>query len=194
MPAAVHVTLESGKVYRTAHLVSWGANPTRLAGRLEREGRLLRLGHGLFYAPVRSRFGDVPPSNNALLDAYFDGTPWVESGPPKWNALGLGSTAMFAKTLVYNTKRTGTVKIGVREFELRRVGFPVNPPPEWFVIDLLRHSDSVGLDRDDVETRLVEAVEEGRFSRESLAEMAARFGRRSEKDLVRRVLVGRMSS
>lgn len=188
------MTLEAGKVYRTAHLVPWGANPTRLANRLEREGRLRRLGHGFFHAPAKSRFGDVPPSNKALLDAYFDGTPWVETGPPKWNSLGLGSTAMFAKTLVYNTKRTGAVKVGKRGFELRRVGFPVDPPPEWFVIDLLRHADSVGLDLADVEPRLAHAVERGRFSRDTLVEMAARFGRRTEQDLVRRVLSGRTSS
>jgi len=187
------VTLEAGKVYRTAHLVPWGANPTRLAGRLEREGRLQRLSHGLFYAPIKSRFGDVPPSNEALLDAYFDGTPWVETGPPKWNALGLGSTALFARTLVYNTKRTGTVKIGKRTFELRRVGFPMDPPAEWYVIDLLRHADSVGLDRADVEARFERAVEAGWFSAKVLTEMAARFGRRVEQDVVRRVLA-RVSS
>lgn len=194
MPAASQVVLQAGKVYRTAHLVPWGANPTRLASRLKQEGRLQRLGHGLFYAPTESRFGVVPPSNEALLDAYFDGTPWVETGPPRWNALGLGSTAMFAKTLVYNTKRTGTVKVGKRAFELRRVGFPVDPSPEWFVIDLLRNVDSVGLDIAEVEPRLAHAVEDGRFSRDTLVEMAARFGRRSEQDLVRRVLSGRTSS
>lgn len=193
MTAANQVTLEAGKVYRTAHLVPWGANPTRLAGRLVREGKLRKLGHGFFHAPASSRFGDVPPSNEALLDAYFEGTPWVESGPPKWNTLGLGSTALFAKTLVYNTKRTGTVKIGKREFELRRVGFPVDPPPEWFAIDLLRNASSVGLDPAEAEARLGRAVETGTLSGKVLADMASRFGRRSEQDLVRRV-IARVSS
>ena len=102
------VPLDPGTVYRTAWLRRWGDNPTRLAHKLERRGLVQRLGHGLFYAPRKSRFGDVPPSDEALLDAFLDGTPYVVTGPHRWNALGLGSTALFARPLVYNTKRTGT--------------------------------------------------------------------------------------
>jgi hypothetical protein len=187
MPARQEVQLDAGKVYRTSHLARWGANPTRLANRLESEGRLEKLSQGLFYAPVKSRFGAVPPSDEALLDAFFDGSPWTLTGPPRWNALGLGSTQLFARPLVYNTKRTGTVRIGRRTFELRRVSFPAEPNAEWYVVDLLRNAESVGLTQEKLATRLRAGLEEGRFSANALAEMAARFGRRTEQDLVRHV-------
>ena len=182
------VELTPGRVYRTAHLARWGANPTRLARRLESEGRLQKLSQGLYYAPLKSRFGAVPPSDEALLTAFFDGSPWLLTGPPRWNALGLGSTQLFAKPLVYNTKRSGTVQLGGRTFELRRVAFPAEPTAEWFAIDLLRNAERVGLEPDALEAGLRSAVSTGRLSRAGLTEMAATFGRQVERDAVRRAL------
>lgn len=187
MSAAAPVRLRTGTVYRTAHLGRWGANPTRLARRLEAEGRLRRLSQGLYYAPRTSRFGEVPPSDEALLDAFFDGSPWVVTGPPRWNALSLGSTQLFARPLVYNTKVSGLREAGGRPFEFRRVAFPADPPAEWFVVDLARNAERVGLDRKELRDRLRDALREGRFSAERLQEMASRFGRRVEQDLVRKV-------
>ena len=189
MPAPRQVSLTPGTVYRTAHLARWGANPTRLARRLEREGRLRRISQGMFYAPVESRFGEVPPSDEALLTAFFDGSPWQLTGPPRWNALGLGSTQLFARPLVYNTKRSGTVQLGGRSFELRRVAFPAEPSAEWFAIDLLRNAHSVGLTLEELKPGLSAALKDGRLAGSELTEMAARFGRRAERGLVRQVLL-----
>ena len=190
MPTAATVQLDPGTVYRTAHLVRWGANPTRLARRLEGEGRLRRLSQGLYYAPRKTKFGEVPPSDEALLDAFFDGSPWIVTGPPRWNALGLGGTQLFARSLVYNTRRSGPRSVGGRWFEFRRVAFPSEPSAEWFVVDLLRNAGRVGLERDELMVRLRSALLEGRFSSSKLQQMASRFGRRAEKDLVREVTRG----
>lgn len=187
MPQApTDVPLDPGTVYRTAWLRRWGANPTRLAHKLERRGLVQRLGHGLFYAPRRSRFGDVPPSDEALLDAFLDGTPYVITGPHRWNALGLGSTALFARPLVYNTKRTGAFKVGSRTFDLRRVAFPADPTPEWFVIDLLRNADAAGVEREELVRRLASRLRDETLDTDRLFEMAARFGGPHELDAVRR--------
>ena len=180
-----HIPLDPGTVYRTAWLRRWGANPTRLAQKLEDRGLVRRLGHGLLYAPRTGRFGEVPPSDEALLDAFLDGTPYLVTGPPRWNALGLGSTALFVHPLVYNTKRTGTFALGGRTFELRRVAFPTGPPPEWFVVDLLRHADAAGVDRDELVDRLDRRVRAGRFDADRLFDMATRFGGRETLDAVR---------
>src|SRR3990170_8802520 len=80
--------------------------------------------HGLFVHPRRGRFGVVPPSDEELLRAFLCGAPFVLTGPDRWNALGLGTTAVFAAPLVYNTKRSGTFELGGRRFVLRRVAFP----------------------------------------------------------------------
>lgn len=188
MPAPADVRLTPGQVLRTAALRQWGENPTRLAQRLEREGRVQRLGHGLLYVPRATKFGVVPPSEEALLDAFLDGTPHLVTGPVRWNALGLGSTALHVHPLVYNTKRTGTFTIAGRTFELRRVAFPREVTVEWFVIDLLRHADTVGLDPSDVARHLVAALSRQRFDRQRLLYMADQFGTRTEQAMVRRAV------
>lgn len=188
MAARATIDLTPGTVLRTAALRRWGDNPTRLAQRLEREGRVQRLGHGFLYVPRETRFGTAPPTEDALLDALLDGTPHVVTGPVRWNALGLGSTALHVHPLVYNTKRTGTVTLGRRTFELRRVAFPQEVSAEWFVVDLLRHADTVGLDAADVAKNLVRAVRLGRFDRERLLAMAEQFGDRAVANLVRLVV------
>jgi len=189
MAKTPHLSFEAGRVYRTSHLRRWGANPTRLAARLERRGDLRRLTHGLYYAPRRSKFGEVPPSAEALLDAFLQGTLYVITGPARWNALGLGSTALFAHPLVYNMKRSGRLNLGGRTFDFRQIAFPVEPPAEWFIIDLLRHTRAAGVSRATIETHLARALAAGRFDADRLLHMAARFGRRQEQDTVQRAQV-----
>jgi hypothetical protein len=175
MAPAATPELVPGTVLRTAALRRWGANPTRLAQRLEARGVVQRIGHGFVYVPKGTRFGTAPPTEEALLDALLGGAPYVVTGPLAWNALGLGSTAMFAHPLVYNTKRSGTVRLADRTLRLRRVAFPSQPCPEWFVIDLLENARSVGLDRQSALARLRTAVRGGRFDEQRLLQMAERF-------------------
>jgi len=176
--------LEPGRTYRTHELQRFGANPSRLARRLVREGKLRRAAHGLYYAPIPSRFGDAPPPDEELLRAFLGGSPFVVTGPPRWNSLGLGSTAMLAATLVYNRKRTGEFTIDDRRFLLRRVYFPEARTPEWFVVDLVQHRDMAGVQLAELEERLVVAIREGRWDRERLRAMAVQYGTKATLALV----------
>ena len=180
--------LEPGRVYRTAELACWSANPTRLAGRLVEEGALIRLRHGLFAAPRMTRFGVVPPSDEALLDAFLEGEPWIRSGPDVWNALGLGSTALHVVQLVYNTKRSGLFELGGRRFHLRRVRFPEAPTPEWYVVDLLTHADAAGVSRAEVVEDLRRWVEAGRYDAAVLVSMAEAFATREVQGWIARAV------
>lgn len=171
--------LDPGRVYRTRDLAQWTRNPTRLAARLVERGALRRLGHGLYMRPRTSSFGDVPPSDEDLLRAFLDDAPFVVTGPPAWNALGLGATALHPDTLAYNTKRSGTFLLGERTFRLRRVAFPENPPAEWFVVDLLRHAGEAGVSRSDVVEAVKRALAADRLDAGCLRTMAERYTRRS---------------
>lgn len=188
MSLAAQPDLEPGRAYRTRELRQWGANPTRLARRLVREGRLREAAHGLFYAPIESRFGPAPARDEDLLRAFLDGGRFVITGPPRWNALGLGSTAMFAATLAYNTQRTGDFTFDGRRFLLRRVLFPENPPPEWFVIDLLQHHEMAGASLAELEERLTATLRGGRWDPELLYEMADEYGTKATLALVERCI------
>jgi hypothetical protein len=184
MPNAARPHFEPGRVYRTKDLAPWGANTPRLAKRLTREGSLRRLAHGLYFAPLPSRFGPAPPEDRQILQAFLGDDHFVVTGPPRWNALGLGSTALFSATLVYNTKRSGTFSFGKRRFHLRRVLFPTTTTPEWFVIDLLENHAMVGVSLDDLRKNLTRALRDGRFDVKGLRTMARRFGTKSTQRIV----------
>ena len=184
MSTAAQPQLEPGRAYRTRDLRRWSANPTRLARRLVDEGKLREAAHGLYYAPVPTKFGPEPAADEELLRAFLGDEPFLVTGPPRWNALGLGSTAMFAMTLVYNTRRTGEVVLGGRRFLLRRVYFPEDPTPEWFVIDLLQHHDMAGVALSELREGLVATLRLGRWDRERLREMAETYGTKTTLALV----------
>lgn len=176
MTAAAQPDLRAGQTYRTRDLARWGQSPARLARRLVREGRLREVTHGLYYTPVPSKFGPAPVADEVLLQAFLEGEPFLISGPPRWNALGLGATAMFASTLVYNTRRTGDFTLAGRPFVLRRVYFPKTPTPEWFVVDLLKHHVVAGVALSELRSNLVATLRLGRWDVGRLREMAATFG------------------
>lgn len=182
------LTSTDGRVYRTRDLAAWSANAPRLAKRLVREDRLVPLAHGLFTHPRKGRYGDVPPEDEEVMRAFLDGGKFVFTGPERWKALGLGSTAMYAAPLVYNTKRSGTFELGGRRFVLRRVAFPPRPVPEWFVVDLFENADGAGVAPVDVAAALQRAVAAGQFDTERLREMAKRYGTRRTRLLVERAL------
>ncbi|RKG56134.1 hypothetical protein D7X30_24315 [Corallococcus sp. AB011P] len=184
MPAAVHPVLEPGRVYRTKELATWGANAPRLARRLVDEGVLIPLAHGLYACPKRGRFGVVAPSDEAIMKAFLEGGPFVFTGPDRWNALGLGATAVFASALVYNTKRSGRFELGGRTFELRRVAFPQPPTLEWFVVDLFENAGSAGVTPAGLTRALMRALKRGAFDARRLGGMSDRFGRQSTREWI----------
>jgi hypothetical protein len=69
-------------------------------------------------------------------------------------------------------------------FVLRRVAFPENPPPEWFVIGLLEHAAQAGASRGDLSASLAKAVARGAYSRERLLEMSERYATKATRALV----------
>lgn len=190
MTASAHPTFEPGRVYRTRELGQWSANPPRLAQRLVRDGQLVQLAHGLFAAPKRSRFGSVPPTDEALLRAFLDGGPFVFTGPERWSTLGLGTTAVFAMPLVYNTKRSGHFNFGGRQFLLRRVAFPESPSPEWFVVDLFENAEQAAAAPEELRLALEKALRAGKFDRAQLEAMSTRFASRRTHALVSAALKG----
>ena len=186
MSAAIQPDFKPGKVYKTRELSRWSANPTRLAKRLVRKGRLRQVAHGLFYAPVQSRFGPVPATEAEVMRAFLGDSPFLISGPRRWSNLGLGATALFAVTLVYNTRRTGEFAFDGRRYLLRRVRFLQNPPLEWFAVDLLQHHDMAGVSLTDLEDSLTATLRAGRWNAELLRDMAGDYGTKTTQTLVDR--------
>lgn len=190
MPAAAHPILTPGRVYRTAEFARWGRNPARLAKRLVRAGELVELRRGLYVQPEWSVWGAVPPDSRALVRAFIKGGAFLFTGSAQWNALGLGSTAVFAEQLIYNTKRSGHFTLDDRPFEFRRVRFPRRPTAEWFAVDLIEHRKRAGVSADQLVLALARAITLGRFANgdslniERLRVTAAAYGTRATANLV----------
>jgi hypothetical protein len=182
--AAATPILEPGRVYHRRDLAAWGAGAPGLTRRLVAEGTLIPLAHGLFAHPRPSRFGPVPPRDEEIMRAFLNGGPFVFTGPERWNALGLGTTAVFAIPLVYQKKRTGTFTFGNRRFVLRRVAFPENPPAEWFVIDLFEHADQAAGSPTELALALTRVLAQGRFHRDRLLALAGRYGSRATQSFI----------
>ena len=130
----------------------------------------------------------MPPSEDELLRAFLKDTPFLVTGPERWNSLGLGSTAVFAVPLVYNRKRSGTFDLGGKRFMLRRVPFPTNPSPEWFAIDLFENLEKAGLSPREATRNLSNALARRSLNRERLLEMATTFGTHRTQASIRQAL------
>jgi hypothetical protein len=180
------LALRSGHVYRTGDFLPFSANPTRFAKRLVQQGRLQTLAQGLFVHPRQGRFGSVPPTDEEVMRSFLRDSPFVFTGPERWNALGLGSTATFAAVLVYNEKRSGEFTLGGRRYLLRRVRFPRRPTPEWFAVDLIENAGMAGVSWTDLERGLARAVKEARLDRDALRRCAAEYGTKSTQAFVQR--------
>ena len=62
--------------------------------------------------------------------------------------MGLGTTQLYNRTLVYNRKRHGVFKLGNREFDFRvKPRFPLQLTPEFLFVDLLNNLDELAEDR-----------------------------------------------
>lgn len=185
MTASANPNLRPGAVYRTRSFRKYGSNPTRLVARLVSEGRLERLRSGLYYAPRGSRFGVVPPSDKELLRTFFDGAPYLLTGPSVWNSLALGSTAVANVQLVYNKQRTGEVELAGRRFDLRRVRFPRRDVGrEYYVVDLFENAGLAGVEFSVLAENLSRAMANRRFDASRLEEAAREYGSKRTEQAV----------
>ena len=143
----------------------------------------------MYYAPRTSRFGVVPPSDEELLRAFFDGAPYLVTGPSVWNTLALGSTAVANVQLVYNKERTGEIDLAGRRFDLRRVRFPGRDVGlEYYVVDLFENADLAGIELSVLGDNLGRAVANRRFDPSLLKDAASKYGTKRTHRAVRHAI------
>lgn len=101
------------------HLASRAAVDQALS-RLAKEGRLLRVGRGIYSRPVSGRFGVRPPTTEAVIQAIesASGEVIVNHGATEANALGL-TTQMPTREVFLTSGPTRTLHLGNRVIELR---------------------------------------------------------------------------
>ena len=117
-------------------------------------GALKRLAQGLYYAPKKSVFGVLPPEDHELISVFLRDKDFLVFSPSTYNAVGLGTTQLYNKTLVYNHKRHGVFRFGNRQFDFRmKPRFPKKLTQEFLYVDLLNNLEELAEDRESVRSQ-----------------------------------------
>ena len=167
--------LRPGTVYRRKDLAhEWPAVDRHLKQFMD-QGMLKKLAGGLYYAPRQSAFGEVPAEERALARAFLKEDDFLMFTPSLYNALGLGSTQLYNRTLVYNHKRHGVFKLGGRELDFRmKHRFPKKLTAEFLFVDMLNNLNELGEEREVLLARAPEKA--ATFDHRKLTQALTRYG------------------
>lgn len=112
--------LRPGRVYRREDLLPWSQSVDRHLKALTVDGTLQKLRTGLYYSPRKFEFGEAPADEHELVKAFLKTDRFALTSPNAYNQLGLGTTQLYNKRVVYNQKRHGTFPLGNRMVTFER--------------------------------------------------------------------------
>lgn len=111
--------LKLGKVYRREDFMRRSSAADRYLKQLVNDGTLTKLSGGLYASPKQTVFGKAPATDDDVVAAFLKDTRFLSASPNGYNRLGVGTTQLYDKTVVYNYKRHGDFKLGSRTFAFR---------------------------------------------------------------------------
>jgi hypothetical protein len=151
--------LRPGRVYRREELAQWSNAVDRHLKRLVSDGTLTKLAPGLYLYPKDTVFGKAPPEDEKLVETFLKDDRFLLASPNAYNTLGVGTTQLYDKTVVYNHKRHGSFTLGGRTFDFRvRPSFPKRLSPEFLMVDLVNNLDRLAESKKEVLERVRERV------------------------------------
>lgn len=143
--------LRPGRVYRRDDLIKWSTSVDRHLQELVETGTLKKLAQGLYHYPRKTVFGDAPPEEDELLKSFLKDDRFLVTTPNAYNKLGVGTTQLYNKRVVYNHKRHGEFQLGGRKFDfVQKYNFPKKVSPEFLVVDLVNSLDKLAEDKNAV--------------------------------------------
>ena len=117
--------LRPGQVYRREDLARWSNAVDRHLKQLVEDGTLTKLAGGLYLYPKETVFGKAPAEDEKLVGTFLKDDRFLLASPNAYNSLGVGTTQLYDKTVVYNHKRHGNFALGGRKFDFRvKPSFP----------------------------------------------------------------------
>jgi hypothetical protein len=149
--------LRPGQVYRREDLARWSNAVDRHLKQLVTEGTLTKLAGGLYAYPKDTVFGKAPAEDEKLVGVFLRDHRFLLASPNAYNSLGVGTTQLYDKTVVYNHKRHGLFALGGRAFDFRvKPSFPRTLSPEFLLVDLVNNVDRLAESKNDVLARVRE--------------------------------------
>jgi len=179
--------MQSGVVYRRVGLLPYSNNLDRDLNTLVNQNKLKRAAPGLYYKPKTSRFGLLPPADEALVKAFLK-KPFLMYSWNDYNTLGLGLTQLYNQVVVYNTERHEEVALGNRKFAFRRPnnGFPAQLSREFLLVDLLNNAKYLTEDVNGLESKIKTKL--GGFDHTLLLQLAEQHGKVYTRKLIAALL------
>jgi hypothetical protein len=147
--------LKPGHAYRRADLARWSTSVDRHLKELVESGTLKKLSGGLYAYPKETAFGPAPASDKDVVGAFLKDDTFLLASPNAYNSLGVGTTQLYDKTVVYNHKRHGEFRLGKRTFAFRvKPRFPKSLTKEFLLVDLVNNLDQLAEAKDEVLKRV----------------------------------------
>ncbi|MBN8669519.1 MAG: hypothetical protein J0L80_02460 [Chitinophagales bacterium] len=148
--------LKAGKVYRRSELARWSNAVDRQLSLLVKDGTLEKLSQGMYYVPKKTVFGVAPPDEETLVRTFLKDDDFLLTSPNAYNSLGVGTTQLYNKRVVYNHKRHGEFVLGGKKFFFHaKHRFPKEATPEFLLVDLVNNLGSLAEDREYVLSNVV---------------------------------------
>jgi hypothetical protein len=151
--------LKPGQVYRREDLTRWSTSVDRHLKELVKSGVLKKLSGGLYAYPKKTVFGEAPAPDREVVSAFLKDDLFLLASPNAYNSLGVGTTQLYDKTVVYNHKRHGDFQLGGRKFAFRvKPRFPKSLTKEFLLVDLVNNLDQLAEAKTEVLERVRERV------------------------------------
>jgi len=149
--------LRPGRVYRREDVARWSNAVDRHLKQLVEDGTLTKLAGGLYAYPKETVFGKAPAEDDKLVEAFLKDDRFLLASPNAYNSLGVGTTQLYDKTVVYNHKRHGDFLLGGRKFAFRvKPSFPKSLSQEFLLVDLVNNLDQLAESKQEVLARVAE--------------------------------------
>jgi Family of unknown function (DUF6088) len=151
--------LRPGRVYRREDLAQWSNAVDRHLKQLVNDGTLTKLAPGLYLHPKQTVFGKAPAEDDKLVATFLRDRRFLLASPNAYNMLGVGTTQLYDKIVVYNHKRHGSFTLGGRTFDFRmRPSSPKKLSKEFLLVDLVNNLDQLTESKREVLERVRERV------------------------------------
>jgi len=174
--------LKKGMVYRRGDLTKWSKSVDRHLEQLIEDGTLEKLSQGLYYFPMETTFGKTPPEEDVLITSFLKDKRFLVTSPNTYNSLGVGTTQLYNKRVVYNHKRHGEIKLGNRTFDFQlKHHFPNKVTQEFLLVDLVNNLEQLSEDRNEVLNRVFAKV--STVNTQQLKSLVADYGNTKTKRL-----------
>lgn len=179
--------INQGEVYRRSDLEYYTTAIDRQLAQLIKGGKLVKLNQGLYYAPMQSKFGVVPPDDHLLVERFLKDEDFLLISPNSFNTLGLGLTQLYNTMWVYNHKRKGEFILNGKSFNFKlKNSFPQKITREYLLVDLLNNFESLAENKKNIVDKLTRNVLS--FNMDTLMKATQQYGNGTAKRIIKLIV------